>query len=567
MKVIAYRHKKGLKWPVCREPLFTDALDVAEPESTTVITFARVQESTFSVCALDRFYGPLAGDVVCSCWDYSPMAGLLLWDVAHALTVGRRLYLHTSDSTADILSREYYSSSFYEEQTTSMGLRVLLKKESLPIERERGLDEWSFCIPTGGNCAKTLNACVSRILSLNIPQLEIILCGKPPDDFAYEDKVRVIGTELVDSPVQITRKKNLLAQSARFKNLCIMHDRVLLPDNFVEAIEQFGDDFPFVGFQSFWFADTWRAIPRRYSDFASAKFIPQALRGSERPGRQHLAEFERMRFGAQHPERSDFGQDYLTGSLCLCKRSLWCYFPQNEALYWAEYEDVEHGIRAAMKGIPSRVNPFSFTESMSYRSIFHHFGSIWGANRRGDMSYERAPMECWGFPRRPALSLSILEGKVRLANFARRYTGDESQIQEMMGKSLSGLHRFKLISKILWRAHGDTKTLVRDWYRDVLCEPEVVIESESLQGMLDSSRSVGEKKIFLLTHISLLRQLYNNFFSSPFCADNNSQNVASWKIMIGAGVSAIWLRLFSQQTALSFSFRQLWKAIRHGGVK
>ncbi|MBE4916839.1 hypothetical protein INF70_21820, partial [Enterobacter cloacae complex sp. P4RS] len=431
MNIISCKHKRALKLPACEEYLDASILDVARSEETIVITFAKWRSKARTLTAIDRLHVTFPGDVVCSYWDRTPLAAHLLWDAAHAMKPGARVYLHVSDYIATLLSRDYYRESFCEEQSTANGLRVFRKIKALSIEKDRGLEGWSFCIPTGGNSAAQLNCCVERILSLGIPQSEIILCGEPGDDFRFWNEVRIVGKDITGMPVPISRKKNILAQNANYSNLCILHDRVLLPHEFMQAMTRFGDDFPFIAFQSFWFADYWRASPRRYSDFCVGQFIPSVLYGETRLQRQHLPEFERMRHVAQHPERAAFGSEYLTGSLYICKRSLWRAVPQNELLNWGEYEDVEQGIHASVSGIPSRINPYAFTETLSYRSIFHCYGTTRGLNKQGKVVNERAPMELWGFTAYPALNITQENGIANLSTFALRYLGNDENVRMM----------------------------------------------------------------------------------------------------------------------------------------
>lgn len=563
MNLIACTHKRALKWPQCNIKLVKSELDVALAGTTTVITFAKTGGSVRALSAHDRMGVSLPGDVVCSHWDHSPLAAHLLWDVAHTLYIHARMYLHNAECIAALLRCDYYRESFCEEASTKKGLRVFRKVKTLSIEQDRGLDGWSFCIPTGGSQAAQLNLCVERIMSLNVPESEIILCGEPAQDFLYRDRVRIVGEDIAGKPVHITRKKNHLAQMARYPNLCILHDRVLLPHEFMQAVVRFGDDYPFTGFTSFWFADSWRAVPRRYSDFCVGQFVPDVLRGVNRPGRHDLHQFERMRFVAQHPARAMFGHEYLTGSLYLCKRSLWQFLPQNEALFWGEYEDVEQGIRAAVAGIPSRINPYAFTETLSYRTIFHHYGATVGFSEKGCVIRERAPMEIWGFPRKPTLNMTQKQGMERLADFARRYTGGDESVRMAAVGRVSGLARFRLITRLLWRAQGDISTLVSDWFRLVLCESNIPIEAESLQGMLDSTLSNEQKKIFLLRHVTLTRQLYNNFLTTPYGPESSGeQHQASWKQTVGAYISTLWLIYFSQQTSFRLTGRELFRMIR-----
>lgn len=561
MNVIAYRHKKKLGWPVCREVYRPELMNVASPERTTVFTFARASVPVQELSAFDRVQQDISGDVICSFWEVTPLAAHLLWDITHQMVVGARLYLHMSENVADLLNRHYYRDAFYEEASTTDKMRVFVKSKCLPVEQDRGLNGWSFCIPTGGTDPSFLNQCVGRILSFGLEDAEVILCGTVPEGFLYPEQVRVLAEPSPEGAVHITRKKNLLVQAASYPNLCILHDRVLLPHDFMQAVTRFGDDYPFTGFQSFWFADTWRAVPRRYSDFGFASFLPFALLRKKRPGREHLADFGRMNLAAQHPERTSFGRDYLTGSLYLSKRILWQYLPQNESLYWNEYEDIEHGIRAGMAGIPSRINPYALTESQGYRSILHRFGILSGANVRGKIVEERAPMEWWGFPRRPSFTLTQQEAKQRLTLFARRYVGDDALVKRMCRQPLRGYRRYQLICQLLWQAQGDMGSLVKDWNQWILCEAATESEQQSLQGGLDTLLTNYEKKLFLLRHPTLIIQLYNNFFSMPF-PDISGGNPQRRRQCIGALISAVWLKFFCRHTAFRLTVKELWRMIQ-----
>lgn len=555
-------HQRRLALPACRVKFDPTGL----PEQATVVTFARSSGPVRRISAQDRLLSLPEGDIVLSHFDSSPMYALLLWDIAHQLKPGRCIYLQASSRVAALLERTYYQPHFSELPDTSShkGLRCFLKHGPLPAEADRGLDAWSFCIPTGDGCPAALNACVARILALGIPRFEILLCGKPRSDFLYAQHARVIGEEIKAPPIHITRKKNLLAQEAQYPNLCILHDRVLLPENFYQAVQRFGDDFPYTAFPSFWFADTWQAVPRRYSDFCRVAHLPAALDGNTRPNRASLPLFEQMGFMMQHPARADFGRDYLTGSLYLCKHHVWQHLPQNEALYWAEYEDVEHGLQAAKAGIPSRLNPYAMTQSQCYRSIFHHGGASVGPDCRGRIVKSRSPIEWWGFPRRPALGLIEQEGRDRLAAFARRYTGNDELVRQAP-RRLTGLRRYKLIARLLWRVRGDTRMLLQDWYREVLCEPFIWGEAEKIQAVLDGAYSTSYRKIVMLRHLSLLRQVFNNPFSSPFKEGQASRRPAGRRRRrFGALLSALWLKYGSRHSAFALSLLALWQTIYRG---
>jgi len=544
MHLTALSHRRSLRYPACREAFSFKGLSVASPEQTTVLTFARVPGPAQKLDACSRIDTLPDGDVVLSHFACSPLYALLLWDIAHLMAVGRRLYLQQSDNVADLLTRSWYSGAFHVCQTVEKdGQLCFTKIAPLPTEAERGLDAWSFGIPTGGTDPTALNHCVARILELGVPQTEILLCGTPPQGFRYHDDVRIVGEDIPGTPLHITRKKNTLAREARFPNLCLLHDRVLLPRHFYAAVQRFGDDFPLTGFQSFWFSGHGQTLPRRYSDFGTVAETFPPCRPAGRLSREAAAGLAFLPLYIQHPARCAFGQDYLTGSLYLCKRAVWLHVPQNEALYWQDHEDMEQSFCAAAAGIPVRINPYGLTQSLSCRSIIlaHRIGLTRGGRVKSD-----PPPGRYLLPRRPHLSPGYGEGHRRLRLFARRYAAD-SGLADRLPVRLSGTARYRLIVRLLWAARGDGPALLRDWYQLVLCESPVPVEAGRLEMIMREGSTPAAKKVALLSHPTLLRQVVNNPFSSPFRPDKTP--------------SALWLRYASRHTLLRLSLFALWREL------
>lgn len=559
MKSFSLIHRRGLRYPAGFPRIDFNDIQVRNPEQTTVVAFASGGEKVCHLDARDRFQETLTQDVVLIGFDNSPLDAQIFWDIAHLLPVGGLVYLRASGRVTELLSKRYYKDSFkpYDQE---YGGQAFVKCQPLPAEAERGLDAWSFCIPTGDGDPSALNACVARILSLNVPRFEIILCGRPHADFLYWEHVRIVGEDIPAPPVHITRKKNVLARAATLSNLCILHDRVLLPHNFMEAVHCFGDDYPFTAFQSFWFADTWHGVPRRYSDAAVAFELPAFDFSGERMARNDVSLFEPKNLALRHPARGNFGLDYLTGSLYLCKKSVWEQMPQNEALYWQDYEDLEQGFCAAQAGIPSSINTYAFTVTQSYRSLMHSFGLSHGMAASGKTSVRRAPQELWGLPRRPHLPLTETAARARLMNFARKYTGSDRLVRQ--AGSLRGFQRYVLAVRLLWAANGNISTLINDWFRDVLCEAAGPIDEQFLQAVLDSNAAPFRKKMIMLRHHSLVRQIYNNPFSSAFQReDGRLPEVSYIRRGIGSMIGAVWLKYASPHTSLRIPLLTLWRLI------
>ena len=359
----------------------------------------------------------------------SPLAPLLMWDAAHGLPVGSAITVMGEALRPSFLQRAYFARDLVVEHEDADRL-VLRKRAPLPAERDAGLDRWSFCIPVGPEDATLLNVVVRRILELDVPTKEILLCGRPGANFLYGDQVRIVGEEITAPPVRICTKKNRLAQEAQYENLCIIHDRVFLPSDFHAAVRRFGDHFPMVAFQSLYFDDRYNAVPRRYSDFNIAPRVrAQATRGLKRdndPARMSafspatLAVTEEQGFYYANPLRHS-GSVYATGSLYLCKRSVWLTCPQDETLHWTEFEDIDQGLRAEALGIPSRVNPYAITQSLNSRPLLSVSGAVEFETMGGASKKYRAWFEPLPIPRKPLLKVTTEQGQRLLARFAQRY--------------------------------------------------------------------------------------------------------------------------------------------------
>ena len=375
--------------------------------------------------AVSRLLDP-AGDHVCfyAVETDSMLAPLLIWDAAHTLPVGGTLTLAGDGPSAPYLARGYFAAGF-EPAPARPGEAAFRKTAPLPAELGRGLDCWTFGIPTGPGDATGLNAVVRRILELGVPQGEILLCGRPGENFRYGGHVRIVGEDITGSPIPIAAKKNRLAEEAQYENLCILHDRVFLPRDFLAAIKAFGDLFPFVCFQSLWFEDPYNLVGKRYSDYVRL-VNPAPLLGG--PGRSSgaraftpalLPEAERGGFIGANALRYNQG-NYCTGSLYLAKKRVWLSAPQNPALGWQQLEDVEHGLRANSLGVPHRVNPHAFTQSLFTRPQLVVRELLY-ETATGELTKTVNLLEEVRFARKPLARVSVADAHERLQAFCAKW--------------------------------------------------------------------------------------------------------------------------------------------------
>lgn len=365
------------------------------------------------------FYGVL-GD--------SPLAPLLLWDAAHFLPVGQTITV-VEDSARDFyLDREYFSSGLKVVSKTSKSV-VFEKVAKLPAEADDDLDSWTFGIPVGPEDATVLNAVVKRILELDIPNKEVILCGRPGANFDYFDQVRIVGEDITAPPVQICKKKNRLAEEASYGNLVILHDRVFLPRHFGQMVRKFGPRYPLMTLQSMFFDNRLCLSPRRYSDYGMAMgVIGQGLKGLHRHTGQAVtiapsvfAEIERTGFCFASPMRYHKDESYPTGSMYICRTEVWKAYPLDEALLWVEFEDIEQGIRASKAGVPSRVNPYGITQTITSRALLGVPSPVETSTGRLGKT---GPAFLSLLPKKPLLKVSTETALAKLQQFATKYHPD-----------------------------------------------------------------------------------------------------------------------------------------------
>lgn len=558
-------HLRGLGYPGGgrhQTLALPEAAQARAAAGATVISFrpparGRPDRRLAGVSATDRFTH-LAGDdlVLVGLESDSPLAPLILWDLAHAAPVGASLTLMGDHLPDSHLLRPYFAPALQLERETP-GERVLRKIRPLPAEADRGLEAWTFGIPVGPEDATLLNAVVRRILDLDIPVKEIVLCGRPGANFAHWEQVRIVGEDIPAPPVRIGAKKNRLAQEASHPNLCILHDRVLLPLDFGRAVRRFGDDYPFTAFQSVFFDDRWHLVPRRYSDMGvSLRARAAAAKGLRRDNDAAqpsafapatLALTERAGYAFAHPRRH-CADRYLTGSLYLCKRSVWRLCPQDETLHWVEFEDVEQGLRAADAGIPSRINPHSLTQSLIARPLLAGVAGAHAESLSGKVKLVRPWSEVLPLPRKPALKATQDAAWRALQQFTLKYVRAELRPPLPPRAVLDSRARLRHVADILARvelraSQGPVRAFLRDYER------WVVMDQIPYSTLEDLAQRIGEAgsspvRALLEEDDTLVQQVARRPRRGLFCRSlGDFMQPRSWPLAAGTLLSGLYLYL------------------------
>ncbi len=461
--LIQLRHRRILALPAARDlpRIPAHLLNDADRGGRLVLSFrmpehGKPQKILSNVSAVTQLNDLAAQHILC--WGLQsdcPYAGVLIWDIAHHLPIGGSLAFGGELNDRHVVLRDYYASAFSITKKAD-GVTVFTKTTPLSAELS-GIDDWTFGIPASPDDATLLNACVRRILALDVPRKEIILCGRPGANFLYWDQVRIVGEDIPAPPLRITLKKNRIAQEARYENLCILHDRVMLPRDFYAAVKAFGRCYPFTAFQSLYFDDRWNLIPRRYSDAGVGKQIDTKVnyglmrdqsRSPSKFGAVVFGQLEKSDFVFCNPHRTGLGS-YPTGSLYMVKRSLWLRCPQNESLNWMEFEDIEHAERASAMGIPTRINPHAFTQSMMSRPLLAPKGVSTIELPNGQGGKYRAFTERLSFlPRKPLIKKTEAQAIQDAEIFASRYTA-RLTVETLTGSAMRHRYRLRMMTELV----------------------------------------------------------------------------------------------------------------------
>lgn len=481
MKIITLEHARDLGYPCSKDYHVVDSCEIVKFPSDTFVSFRSIKgeepdEYIKNIDACKRFLGRFQGNLLFYMLaEDSEFAPLIFWDSAHSLKTGSKI---TVFGDASYYKRAYFSGSLSVVEMAST-YTIFEKVAPLPAELDAGLEDWTFGIPVGPGDATALNGVVKRILELACARKEIILCGRPGRNFKYWDKVRIVGEDIPAPPVQICRKKNTIVRNARYHNLCIIHDRVFLPRDFMEGMRRYGDCFGFLGMQSMYFGDCLNQKIIRYSDYGmniynnlNKNSFFSGHGGERKPLTHRYRSLYQMEgeFYCSNPRRY-LGDRYLTGSLYICKKRVWEHCPQDESLVWEDYEDVIHGQAAMEQGIIVGVNPYLFSQSIFGRQLLIGNGTTHYENARGKYKRKSFYFPCFHGKQKPFLNIAQEVFLAKVHGFVKKYhvTG---RIPAIAKKEIHAEERLKIIFFCILgarvsRREGAVQEFVRDIQKDL----------------------------------------------------------------------------------------------------
>ena len=205
------------------------------------------------------------------------------------------------------------------------------------------INKWTFGMITKGERNDWIEEIIQAIHKQKIPNYEIVVCGTYHD--RKEKNFTYIPFKERDDKGWITKKKNLIVQAAKYENLCIMHDRIVLDNDWFKGVKKYGNCFELM-------------------------CVKQTLRGSTlRTGDwiTYGGKTLDVPYGIAKLDYTDWDEDiYVGGMLTTLKKHIATEAPWDETRYWGE-EDVELTFRQRDLGYIARYNPYSSVEALTWR--------------------------------------------------------------------------------------------------------------------------------------------------------------------------------------------------------
>ena len=211
--------------------------------------------------------------------------------------------------------------------------------------------EFTFGITTNGG---NLQYIIQSIRAQNIPTYEIIIIGEFQRNFEMDDHIVHIPFDETVKAGWITKKKNLIAQAAKYERLILMHDYIVLHPGFYEGFLKFGDNWEFCttqilngdgsrfrDYMFFPYYSWWKNLGMECKKFLLPYWVPND---------KYMNRFM-----------------YVSGSFYCIKKTTALKYPLNEELVWGGGEDVELSVRLANDNVIIKCNLYSKVQCMKMK--------------------------------------------------------------------------------------------------------------------------------------------------------------------------------------------------------
>lgn len=283
-------------------------------------------------------------------WKYDILEHRVLRET-DCLRTGEGLSDYVSSVVASYDSVEDVGfDDFKNEELLASRWRIVLRKKVECMANGDEINKWTFWIITNGTRNDWIADLVGSIENLNVPHFEIIICGKY-DQPVTDERFKYIPFNKRSREWWITKKKNLIIETASYQNIIIVHDRYIFDSGWFDGMKKWGNNFEFLSCaqkiqwtsETFWGRAQvfyWRS--KTLSDFRKNSCYA-------------LAEVD---------DRDDHESIFLGGWILIMKKNIWILL--NEVLFWNQAEDVALTSELRSNWTLPRFNPYSMIWTKVY---------------------------------------------------------------------------------------------------------------------------------------------------------------------------------------------------------
>ncbi|NCA20560.1 MAG: glycosyltransferase family 2 protein [Crocinitomicaceae bacterium] len=222
--------------------------------------------------------------------------------------------------------------------------------------------DFTFGIITAGNNDNFITEIIKSIENNNIPNYEIIIVGNTKIPLAKN--TRIIAFDETIKPAWITRKKNIIAENAKYENICFLHDYIKLDEGWYEGFLRFGDDYDW---------GVTKIFNKDGSRFRDYTFYPDKYGNINSPGADIHPYFDKNCL-LQYDLVNNINLNkylYISGAYYFMKKKVAMSHKLNESLVHTQGEDVELSKRLHTNNILIKCNKFSSVSFLKQqRSIY-----------------------------------------------------------------------------------------------------------------------------------------------------------------------------------------------------
>ena len=270
----------------------------------------------------------------------------------------------------NLFFQKNYSLEYFD--LWNENIRIEITKNISTRNENDLIENWTFWIITNWERIEWIEKVIQSILKQEIPNFEIIICWKLIDKSIIEKyNLKYVEFTEKDEIWWITRKKNLVVQNAKYENLMIMHDKIILDDNWYNWMQKYWNNFESLS------CITKNIEGKRYSDWKvvlwkDLYFIKNKIYSKIRKNVDKWVYKESLWFDQYYLNYNDWDvHSSIVGHFNILKKRIASKVQWDENLYWNCAEDVALSSDINVNGFLNKFNPYSGVTSLNFRQAEH----------------------------------------------------------------------------------------------------------------------------------------------------------------------------------------------------